>query len=160
MGSNFWDGFEKRALHPGWLVGGAGLALGGLGVAKAMQPYDVTSRFVDISADPHDPGNKAPVHMEISKKRPLFFGRKEHMAQAAKPAMTGLFMGSPVHNMTTAGLMAKQQGGKLRYTPKYREDFLRAQGKDPFLLVNGAPVGQEGASQIYDRLSGMAGRGR
>ena len=155
--AGFFEGFEKRALSgkvkAGLALGGA--TLGSLGVAKAMQPHDTTHQLTDIYSDHNTKGTakRPPVHMTISKKRPLFFGRLKHMEQAKKPERAMMAMGSPIHSAAAARAIAKKSGGKLTFTPEYRKDFLEAQRKRPFLSAGGKSLDEAQTGKFYDAMT-------
>ncbi len=151
----FFNGFEKKALSSKAKIGLGlgGSVLGGLGIAKAVQPHDVTQHYTDIHSDRGHKGSKLPVHMTLSKKRPLFFGRSKHMEQSKKPKHSALAMGSPVHSIAAAGLLAKREKGRLKYTPEYREHFLATQKKKPFLSAGGKDLDDARTGDFYDRIT-------
>lgn len=154
--ASFYEGFEKRALSTKAKVGlGLGAAaLGGLGVAKAVQPYDVVQHMTDIHSNRGPKGAKRPpVHMTVSKKRPLFFGRSDHMAQAKKPKHVAMAMGSPLHSAIAAKKVAKGMKGRLAYTPEYRKHFIATQRKKPFMSSKGVNLDDARSGSVYDRIT-------
>ena len=153
--AGFYTGFEKRALSTGAKVGlGLGAtALGGLGVAKAVQPYDVTHQFNDVTMTNSKKGEPPPVHMTVSKKRPLFFGRSKHMALAKDPKKMGIFGGDPIRGALMGRRVATGMGGDINYTPQHRQAFLEMQRKKKFVSQGGVPLDDNRTGALYDKIT-------